>query len=77
MAPGELLAVDVPAGPAWVPLLHRLWSESIAFFPLDERLPEPERRRLLDLARPAAVLGAGGDHRLRGGRAGRPRESRS
>ena len=28
--------------------------------PLDERLAEPERQRLLDLARPAAVLGAGG-----------------
>ena len=60
VAPGELLAVDVPAGPAWVPLLHRLWSERIAFMPLDERLPESERRRLLDVARPAAVLGAGG-----------------
>lgn len=60
VAPGELLAVDVPPGPAWVPLLHRLWSERIAFMPLDERLPESERRRLLDLARPAAVLGAGG-----------------
>ena len=60
VAPGELLAVDVPAGPAWVPLLHRLWSEGVAFMPLDERLAEPERRRLLDLARPAAVLGAGG-----------------
>ena len=60
VAPGELLAVDVPPGPAWVPLLHRLWSERVAFMPLDERLPELERRRLLDLARPAAVLGAGG-----------------
>jgi O-succinylbenzoic acid--CoA ligase len=60
VAPGELLAVDVPAGPAWVPLLHRLWSEGVAFMPLDERLAEPERQRLLDLARPAAVLGAGG-----------------
>ncbi len=59
-APGELLAVDVPAGSAWVPLLHRLWSERVAFMPLDERLPESERRRLLDVARPAAVLGAGG-----------------
>ena len=27
---------------------------------LDERLAEPERRRLLDLARPAAVMGSGG-----------------
>jgi o-succinylbenzoate---CoA ligase len=60
VAPGELLAIDVPPGPAWVPLVHRLWHEGIAFMPLDERLPEPERRRLLDLARPAAVLGAGG-----------------
>ena len=60
VAPGELLAVDVPAGPAWVPLLHRLWSDGIAFMPLDERLAGPERQRLLDLARPAAVLGAGG-----------------
>ena len=60
VAPGELLAVDVPGGQAWVPLLHRLWSERIAFMPLDERLSESERRRLLDLARPAAVLGAGG-----------------
>jgi O-succinylbenzoic acid--CoA ligase len=60
VAPGELLAVDVPAGPAWVPLLHRLWSEGVAFMPLDERSAEPERQRLLDLARPAAVLGAGG-----------------
>src|SRR5688572_31229229 len=60
VAPGELLAVDVPAGPAWLPLLHRLWSEGVAFMPLDERSAEPERQRLLDLARPAAVLGAGG-----------------
>ncbi|MDH5334376.1 MAG: fatty acid--CoA ligase family protein [Thermoleophilia bacterium] len=59
-ARGELLAVDVPAGPAWLPLLHRLWSQRIAFMPLDERLPEPERRRQLDIARPAAVLGVGG-----------------
>jgi O-succinylbenzoic acid--CoA ligase len=60
IAPGELLAVDVPAGPAWVPLLHRLWSERVTFLPLDERLTASERERLLDLARPAAVLGTGG-----------------
>lgn len=66
-APGELLAIDVPAGPAWLPLLHRLWSEHVAFMPLDERWTEPERRRLLDLARPAAVLGAGGGSTLYAG----------
>jgi O-succinylbenzoic acid--CoA ligase len=69
VAPGELLAVDVPAGPAWVPLLHRLWSERVSFLPLDERLSEPERRRLLDLARPAAVLGSGGALTVFGGAA--------
>ena len=58
VAPGELLAVDVPPGPAWVPLLHRLWSQRIAFMPLDGRLGAAERRRLIDLARPSAVLGS-------------------
>jgi o-succinylbenzoate---CoA ligase len=60
IAPGELLAVDIPAGPAWVRLVHELWSERVAFLPLDERLTRSERERLLDLARPAAVLGSGG-----------------
>lgn len=69
IAPGELLAVDVPAGPGWVPLFHRLWSAGVAFLPLDERLPHRERRRLLDLARPAAVLGAGGAMTVFGGAA--------
>ena len=69
MTHGELLAIDVPAGPAWVPLLHRLWSERIAFMPLDERLAEPERRRLFDLARPAAVIGSGGGLRIFAGAA--------
>ncbi|CAN5729591.1 hypothetical protein BH18ACT17_BH18ACT17_15410 [soil metagenome] len=50
----------MPAGPAWLPLLHRLWAGHVAFMPLDERLPERERARMLDLARPAAVLRAGG-----------------
>ena len=68
-ARGELLAVDVPAGPAWLPLVHRLWSQRIAFMPLDERLPEPERRRQLDIARPAAVLGVGGGSTVYGGAA--------
>ena len=66
-APGELLAVDVPAGPDWVPLFHRLWSEGIAIMPLDERLPDRDRRRLLDRARPAAVLGVGGALTVFGG----------
>ena len=69
VAPGELLAVDVPAGPAWVPLLHRLWTERVAFMPLDERLSGAERGRLLELARPAAVLGTGGAMTVFGGAA--------
>jgi hypothetical protein len=69
VAPGELLAVDVPAGPAWVPLLHRLWTGRVAFMPLDERLSGAERSRLLELARPAAVLGTGGAMTVFGGAA--------
>jgi O-succinylbenzoic acid--CoA ligase len=52
-----------------VPLLHRLWTEQVSFLPLDERLPDRDRRRLLDLARPAAVLGTGGALTVFGGSA--------
>lgn len=60
LARGELVAVDVPPGPAWVRLVRQLWSDRVAFLPLDHRLSERERRTLVDLARPTAVLDASG-----------------
>lgn len=69
MTSGELLAVDVPPGPAWVGVVHRCWSEGVAFLPLDPRWTTTERRRVMDLAQPAAVLDAGGDVTVFGGAA--------
>jgi o-succinylbenzoate---CoA ligase len=69
MTSGELLAVDVPPGPAWVGVVHRCWSEGVAFLPLDPRWTAAERRRVMDLAQPAAVLDAGGDVTVFGGAA--------
>lgn len=60
LAPGELVVVDVPPGPAWVRLVHQLWNDRVAFLPLDHRSTERERRAVVDLARPTAVLEAGG-----------------
>ncbi|MGZ8631769.1 MAG: class I adenylate-forming enzyme family protein [Actinomycetota bacterium] len=60
LARGELVAVDVPPGPAWVRLVRQLWSDRVAFLPLDDRLTERDRRALVDLARPTAVLDAAG-----------------
>jgi o-succinylbenzoate---CoA ligase len=56
LAPGELLVVDVPPGPTWVRLVHQLWNDRVSFMPLDQRLSARERRVLVDLARPTAVL---------------------
>jgi O-succinylbenzoic acid--CoA ligase len=60
LAPGELVVVDVPPGPAWVRLVHQLWNDRVAFLPLDHRWSDRERRAIVDLARPTAVLETGG-----------------
>jgi o-succinylbenzoate---CoA ligase len=69
MTSGELLAVDAPPGPAWVNVVHRCWSEGVAFLPLDSRWTVAERRRVIDLAQPAAVLDAAGEVTVFGGAA--------
>jgi O-succinylbenzoic acid--CoA ligase len=69
LAPGELLAVDVPAGPVWVDIVRRCWAEDVAFLPLDVRSKDAERRATLDRAQPAAILDAAGEVTLFGGSA--------
>lgn len=66
VGPGELLAIDLPPGPAWVGLVRELWDAGIAFLPLDQRLSDRERRVLVDRARPAAVLDGTGETTLFG-----------
>jgi len=61
LGPGELVAVALPPGPVWGPLVVELWSRGIPFLPLDHRLAPPERAALIDRARPTAVLEADGE----------------
>ncbi len=56
VAPGSLVAVDLPPGPAWRDILVELWAEQHPILPLDRRLSDRERRAIVDLARPAAVV---------------------
>jgi o-succinylbenzoate---CoA ligase len=57
-ASGFLVAVDLPPGPTWLEVIADLWEEGAAILPLDTRLSDRERRALVDLARPASIVGA-------------------
>ena len=58
-APGFLVAVDLPPGPAWLDVIADLWNEEVAILPLDPRLIDRERQAIVDLARPASIVTAG------------------
>ena len=60
----DLYALRWPPGPDAAARLQRLWEEGRAVLPLRWDTPEPERRRLLDLARPAALVEPEGITRL-------------
>jgi len=53
-------------GPAFVDRLRRAWDEGDAVFPLDTRLPDAARRRLLEAAAPTIVADEAGDTRVAG-----------
>jgi o-succinylbenzoate---CoA ligase len=57
-APGLLVAVDIPPGPAWLDVVADLWEEGAAILPLDARLTDRDRRVIVDLAGPASVVTA-------------------
>jgi len=59
----ELVMLDLPAGPAFVEALQRVWDTGDAAFPLDQRLPESEAQRVRTVVRPTAVIGSNGDRR--------------
>lgn len=64
----ELVMLDLPAGPGFVDALQRVWDAGDAIFPLDQRLPRSEAERVMQVARPTAVIEADGERRsLTGG----------
>ncbi|GIU98880.1 MAG: 2-succinylbenzoate--CoA ligase [Actinomycetota bacterium] len=60
LRPGDLVAVTLPPGPAWVDLVREVWDAGAALLPIDQRLTPPERAGLLERARPTVVLGPEG-----------------
>jgi O-succinylbenzoic acid--CoA ligase len=68
----ELVALDLPAGPAFVEALVNAWEGGHAVLPLDRRLPPPAISALMARLRPGRVVDAQGSHRRP---AGQPVES--
>jgi O-succinylbenzoic acid--CoA ligase len=69
---GELVALDLPAGPAFVEALRAVWDDGDAVVPVDPRLPRVAVDRLLDALRPSRVVTSEGSRPRRGGRATEP-----
>src|SRR5665213_4078962 len=64
---GELVALDLPAGPAFVDALRATWDAGDAVLPIDRRLPRPVADRLLEALRPSRVLSPDGNRPRAGG----------
>ena len=64
---GELIALDLPAGPGFVEALRRAWDGGDAVLPIDRRLPTAAIDRLLDVLRPTRIVSTDGMHALDGG----------
>lgn len=63
----ELVAIDLPGGPAFVDALRRIWDAGDAALPVDQRLAPAARATLLEHLAPARVVAAGGPAALAGG----------
>src|SRR5664280_1132027 len=63
----QLVALDLPAGQAFVDALLNTWDAGDAVLPLDQRLPRPDVRLLVDTLRPSTVVDADGVHSRGGG----------
>ena len=64
----DLVAIDLPAGPAWVDALRQIWDGRDAALPLDRRLAAPLRAAVLAALGAGAVVDSSGRTRLGGGR---------
>lgn len=65
-AEGDLVAVALPPGPAWLDLLTETLGAGAALLPVDVRLPPSERAALLERARPTVTLDETGARRVDG-----------
>ena len=66
MTKGDVVAVSLEPGPAWLDLVAETWAAGAALLPIDHRLPPPEADALLGRARPTVSLDAVGAQRMDG-----------
>lgn len=64
---GQLVAVDLPGGDAFVDALRRVWGAGNAVLPLDQRLHRPARAALIERLGASSVVDPDGDHSVGGG----------
>lgn len=64
LRPGDLVAVAIPPGEAWIPLLQAIWDAGAAVLPVDHRLPASVADDLVRRARPAMLITSSGPVRL-------------
>lgn len=58
----ELVAIDMPASDAFVTTVKQIWDSGNAVLPIDQRLPEISRTKLLAEMGASAVVSADGSH---------------
>ena len=66
MTPGDVVAVSLEPGPAWLDPVAETWAAGAALLPIDHRLPPREAGALLERARPTVSLDAVGARRIDG-----------
>ena len=66
----DVVAVVLPPGPDWIPLVEAIWEAGAALLPVDSRLPAAEASALLERARPTVLIDESGARRNDGALAG-------
>jgi o-succinylbenzoate---CoA ligase len=66
MTRGDVVAVSLEPGPAWLDLVAETWAAGAALLPIDARVPPREAGTLLERARPTVSLDALGARRIDG-----------
>ena len=59
----DLVALDLPGGPACVRAIEETWARGDAIFPIDRRLPKAELARVMEVVAPTAIIEHDGERR--------------